>query len=439
MFKKLALLERRFNEYVAQHQRTTPTDSYVVSNKAPDNAAKGEGPSNAHSAGDHPNNDASKENVLGRHQNKETVHNSSDDDRSNRQHGQSRETHFHGQVEHQGGSIFLENGRRTEQISYRFAALNQAVNIAKQASDNEKNGGNEKEHKISSRSDHATEDSPVGTSHMNSETVDLVTAQDNEHICSRKTVDEGRQYHGGTSSAGKPVNETNLDACNWTEAVRKVDTRQNEHATRHATPETMQIREEDRQCVSHLYGRSEQLSAESGSGSFAEGLFRPYPSKRGRPVTGQEGVPTQGEENSATFRVEAAGLQGQVHGPVSSYGSTVAGAAPRWGVKPGDPNWFGGQEGRSAGFKRALRPGSEDSEVEPKKRKRVNWSQKDNERFVALVLGNQHLAEVELRRLIACEFRNSRSHEQCANHLRILRSQQKLPPSKEDQERLQRE
>lgn len=443
MFKQLALLERRVNEFVAQHQRPDPTDSYVVSTKAPDNTANGEGPPNRHSAGEHPSNEALKTNVLGRNINLEAVHNSSDNDRSNHEHAHSSEDHFHSQVDHKDSPIFLENGRQTELYSHRFAALNQAVNIAKQASDNENNEGTEKECENSSSGDHATKDRPVGTSPMNRKTVDLVTDQDNKNMYSRKAVNDVRQYHGVTSSVGKQeatVNETNLDANNWTEAVRKVDTRQHERATGHPKSDPMQIREGDRQYVSHLYRRSEQLSAESGGGSFAEGTFRPYTSRRGRPVPGHKGVSTQGEENSAAFRVESAGSQGQaLHDPVSSYGSAVAGAAPRWGAKPGDANWFGRQEERSAGFKRTVRPGSEDTEVEPKKRKRVNWSQKDNERFMNLVLGNQHLAEVELRRLIACEFRNSRSHEQCANHLRILRSQQKLPPSKEDQERLQRE
>lgn len=443
MFNQLVLLERRFNDYVAQHQRPAPTDSYVVSNKSPDNAVNAEGPSNADSAFDHPRNDASKENTLGRRQSLETVHNSSDDDRSNHQHARLGKNHFPSQVEHKSGPIFLENDRRTEQFSHRFAALNQAVNIAKQASDIENNRENEEEHKNSLSSDHTTKNKPTATSIVNNKTDELVSTQDNEHLGSRNTVNQEMKYNGVTSIAGKQeaiMNEANLNCNNWTELVTKADTRQNEHATGHMKPDRMQIRNEDRHCVSHLYSRLEQMSAESGSGSFAEGMFKPYHSRRVRPVTGHEGVSAQGEENSATFRVEAGGSQRQgMHGHISSYGSTAAGAAPSWGAKTGDANWFGRQEGRSGGLKRAVRPGSEDTETEPKKRKRVNWSQADNERFMALVLGNQHLAEVELRRLIACEFRSSRSHEQCANHLRILRSQQKLPPSKEDQERLQRE
>lgn len=66
------------------------------------------------------------------------------------------------------------------------------------------------------------------------------------------------------------------------------------------------------------------------------------------------------------------------------------------------------------------------------KRRRDNWTEQENGEFSKLVLENQSLEEMDLRRMLAKKFSPRRSHEQCANHLRILRAQGKLPASKED-------
>lgn len=68
----------------------------------------------------------------------------------------------------------------------------------------------------------------------------------------------------------------------------------------------------------------------------------------------------------------------------------------------------------------------------PPKRRRVNWSLEDNLLFISIVKENRHIGEARIRRLLAETFAGRRSHEQCANHLRILRSQGKVPKQEDD-------
>lgn len=68
------------------------------------------------------------------------------------------------------------------------------------------------------------------------------------------------------------------------------------------------------------------------------------------------------------------------------------------------------------------------------KRRRDNWTDEENNEFTAIVLTNQNIDEMSLRRKLARKFSPRRTHEQCANHLRILRSQNKLPAAKEETE-----
>lgn len=65
------------------------------------------------------------------------------------------------------------------------------------------------------------------------------------------------------------------------------------------------------------------------------------------------------------------------------------------------------------------------------KRRRDNWSEVENRIFMAIAVSESgHMDEMELRRKLTREFAPRRTHEQCANHLRILRSQGKIPPGK---------
>lgn len=66
------------------------------------------------------------------------------------------------------------------------------------------------------------------------------------------------------------------------------------------------------------------------------------------------------------------------------------------------------------------------------KRKRENWSKEDNDIFIQLCIDNEGLEEMELRRLIARTFRPARTHEQCANHLRILRQAKRVPAAQNE-------
>lgn len=66
------------------------------------------------------------------------------------------------------------------------------------------------------------------------------------------------------------------------------------------------------------------------------------------------------------------------------------------------------------------------------KRKRDNWTDGENLNFMKVVISNSELEEMELRRLLAKTFSPRRTHEQCANHLRILRAQGKLPQAKDE-------
>lgn len=65
------------------------------------------------------------------------------------------------------------------------------------------------------------------------------------------------------------------------------------------------------------------------------------------------------------------------------------------------------------------------------KRRRDNWSEVENRIFMAIAVNESgHMDEMELRRKLTREFAPRRTHEQCANHLRILRSQGKIPAGK---------
>lgn len=66
------------------------------------------------------------------------------------------------------------------------------------------------------------------------------------------------------------------------------------------------------------------------------------------------------------------------------------------------------------------------------KRKRDNWTEDENNEFMRLVVENASMEEMELRRMLTRRFQPRRSHEQCANHLRILRAQFRLPAAKEE-------
>lgn len=63
------------------------------------------------------------------------------------------------------------------------------------------------------------------------------------------------------------------------------------------------------------------------------------------------------------------------------------------------------------------------------KRRRDNWTAAENDDFLRLVHENEGMDEMELRRMLAKHFAPRRTHEQCANHLRILRAQNKVPPA----------
>lgn len=67
----------------------------------------------------------------------------------------------------------------------------------------------------------------------------------------------------------------------------------------------------------------------------------------------------------------------------------------------------------------------------PSKRRRINWTQDENRVFIGLVRQFQPLGEMEMRRRLARHFSPRRTHEQCANHLRILRAKGVLPPGGE--------
>lgn len=66
------------------------------------------------------------------------------------------------------------------------------------------------------------------------------------------------------------------------------------------------------------------------------------------------------------------------------------------------------------------------------KRRRLNWSAEDNYLFMKIVNENKSIGEARIRRKLAETFADRRTHEQCANHLRILRAQGKLPPAEEE-------
>lgn len=67
-----------------------------------------------------------------------------------------------------------------------------------------------------------------------------------------------------------------------------------------------------------------------------------------------------------------------------------------------------------------------------RKRRRDNWTEEENVVFMTMVLENGKMEEMDLRRKLARHFSPRRTHEQCANHLRILRAQKKLPAAREE-------
>lgn len=63
------------------------------------------------------------------------------------------------------------------------------------------------------------------------------------------------------------------------------------------------------------------------------------------------------------------------------------------------------------------------------RRKRENWTMADNMVFLEVVSEYPLVSEPDLRRKIAEKFKGRRTHEQCANHLRILRMKGQFPAS----------
>lgn len=61
------------------------------------------------------------------------------------------------------------------------------------------------------------------------------------------------------------------------------------------------------------------------------------------------------------------------------------------------------------------------------KRRRDNWTDEDNNAFLAVVHANAGIGETALRKTLARKFAPRRTHEQCVNHLRILRATGRLP------------
>lgn len=67
------------------------------------------------------------------------------------------------------------------------------------------------------------------------------------------------------------------------------------------------------------------------------------------------------------------------------------------------------------------------SRGERSRRRRDNWTSEENSEFLKIVQTNIGMEEMSLRRMLARKFAPRRTHEQCANHLRILRSLGRLP------------
>lgn len=108
-----------------------------------------------------------------------------------------------------------------------------------------------------------------------------------------------------------------------------------------------------------------------------------------------------------------------VDSPGGGIGSDVSGGAVAVGVDEGYGE--GDEEARTK--RRKTRSNG------VAKRRRDNWTATENDDFLRLVHENEGMDEMELRRMLAKHFAPRRTHEQCANHLRILRAQNKVPPA----------
>lgn len=107
-----------------------------------------------------------------------------------------------------------------------------------------------------------------------------------------------------------------------------------------------------------------------------------------------------------------------VGSPGGGIGSDVSGGAVAGGVDEAE----GGDEEGQAKRRKVRASGAG-------KRRRDNWTTAENDDFLRLVHENEGMDEMELRRMLARHFAPRRTHEQCANHLRILRAQNKVPPA----------
>lgn len=112
-----------------------------------------------------------------------------------------------------------------------------------------------------------------------------------------------------------------------------------------------------------------------------------------------------------------------------------------YGDKEGDvhPEGYGDDDGDEAGdggddggaprprYPRERIGASGNAGICGERRRRDNWTDEENDVFIEMVNAHLHMEEMDLRRMLARHFAPRRTHEQCANHLRILRNTGKLP------------
>lgn len=105
------------------------------------------------------------------------------------------------------------------------------------------------------------------------------------------------------------------------------------------------------------------------------------------------------------------------------------GHGERYGHEGGHGNGDGDDHGGAPQRRnaRGRGDGSGSAVICGERRRRDNWTEEENDVFVSMVTAHLHMEEMDLRRMLARHFAPRRTHEQCANHLRILRNTGRLP------------
>lgn len=249
----------------------------------------------------------------------------------------------------------------------------------------------------------------------------------------RRELEDGSEVILVKRSHKRKGEEADLDACE----VSPRDPRMSDESRKHRRTSKEGLAKEQGDTKARGPEEAEKKGGVRGRKPKEDGARRGgrNDGTRGAPVTGNKRQKVSPSGANSAARERTGGPASSLVSPTSTHGAECGDSVAK-GRGPGaetrvdgaiagpNDNGHGGESARSGGG-RPSRRGSG-------KRKRDNWTEEENKEFMRLVVESEHMEEMELRRMLTRKFQPRRSHEQCANHLRILRAQGRLPAAKED-------